>query len=278
MKAVYNELLEKGCVIIMGKLDKKIALVTAATQGIGLSCVKALAREGALAYIGGLNDEFADKAMAECKQEGLPVKFIEFDAFVYETYEKMVDAVISTEGRLDILVNNFGIGNPKKDLDLIHGDPQAFFDILHRNIGSVYLPCRYAIPRMIEQGGGSIVNIASIGGIQPDISRLGYTTSKAAIIYMSKEIAVQYAAQGVRCNVVAPGMIGTNAVKAHMSPEFQKAFLRHVPLGRMGEPEDIAQAVLFYASDDSAYITGAVQEVAGGYGIPAPEYADAVHG
>ena len=262
----------------MGKLDKKVALVTAATQGIGLACVKALAKEGALTYIGGLQDEFAEQALAECRAEQLPIKFIAYNAFQYETYKPMVETIIKTEGRLDILVNNFGIGNPKKDLDLIKGDPEAFFDILHKNIGSVYLPCRYAIPQMIKQGGGSIVNIASIGGIQPDTSRLGYTTSKTAIIYMSKEIAVQYAAQGVRCNVVAPGMIGTNAVKAHMSPEFQKAFLRHVPLGRMGEPEDIANAVLFYASPASAYITGAVQEVAGGYGIPAPEYADAVKG
>lgn len=262
----------------MIKLDKKVALVTAATQGIGLACVKTLARHGALTYIGGLKDKFADEAMAACQAEDLPVKFIEFNAFVYETYQKMIDAVIAAEGRLDILVNNFGTGNPQKDLDLVQGDPQVFFDILHRNIGSVYLPCRYAIPQMIKQGGGSIVNIASIGGIQPDISRLGYTTSKAAIIYMSKEIAIQYAAQGVRCNVVAPGMIGTNAVMAHMSPEFQKSFLRHVPLGRIGKPEDIANAVLFYASDAASYITGAVQEVAGGYGIPAPEYADAVKG
>lgn len=262
----------------MQQLDKKVAIVTAATQGIGLACVKALAGAGAVTYMAGLEDEFAAKSMAECKTGGLPVKFIAYNAFKYETYQPLLEQVIKAEGRLDILVNNFGIGNPKKDLDLINGDAEVFFDILHKNIGSVYLPCKYAIPQMIKQGGGSIVNIASIGGIQPDTSRLGYTTSKAAIIYMSKEIAVQYAAQGVRCNVVAPGMIGTNAVMAHMSKEFQKAFLRHVPLGRIGEPEDIANAVLFYASDASSYITGAVQEVAGGYGIPAPEYADAVKG
>ena len=262
----------------MGKLDHKVALVTAATMGIGLACVKALARQGALTYIGGLKDEAADKAMAECQKEGLPVKFIEYNAFKYETYQVMLETVIKTEGRLDILVNNFGTGNPKKDLDLIHGDPEVFFDILHKNIGSVYLSCRYAIPQMIKQGKGSIINIASIGGIQPDLSRLGYTTSKAAIIYMPKNIAIQYASNGIRCNVVAPGMIGTNAVKANMSPEFQKAFLRHVPLGRIGEPEDIANAVAFFASDDSSYITGSVQEVAGGYGIPAPEYADSVKG
>ena len=256
----------------------KVALVTAATMGIGLASVKALARSGALTYIGGLKDQAAEKAMQECQTEGLPVKFIEFNAKDYGSYEKMVKAIIKEENRFDILVNNFGMGNPAKDLDLIHGDAQAFFDVMHINLASVYLPCRYAIPFMMEHGGGSIVNIASIGGVQPDISRLGYTTSKAAIIYMTKNIAVQYAAYGIRCNVIAPGMIGTNAVRAHMSPEFQKAFLRHVPLGRMGEPEDIANTVLFLASAASSYITGSLTEVAGGYGVPAPEYADAVKG
>lgn len=254
--------------------EGKVALVTAATMGIGLASAKALAKSGALTYIAGLKDQAAEDAIKECKAEKLPIKFIEYNAFDYSSYEKIIKTIIDTEKHLDIVVNNFGMGNPKKDFDLLNGDPEAFFDILHVNIASVYLSCRYAIPHMIEQGGGSIVNIASIGGIQPDISRLGYTTAKAAIIYMTKEIAVQYADKGVRVNAVAPGMIGTNAVKAHMSPEFQKAFLRHVPLGRMGEPEDIANAVLFYASDASAYITGSIQEVAGGYGIPAPEYAD----
>jgi NAD(P)-dependent dehydrogenase (short-subunit alcohol dehydrogenase family) len=256
----------------------KVALVTAATRGIGLASVKALARSGAMTYIGGLKDDTADAAIAECEKEGLPVKFIEFNAKDYGSYERMIKTIIEQEKRFDILVNNFGVGNPAKDMDLIHGDPQAFFDILHINIASVYLSCRYAIPFMMEHGGGSIVNIASIGGVQPDISRLGYTTSKAAIIYMTKNIATQYASYGIRCNVIAPGMIGTNAVKAHMSAEFQKAFLRHVPLGRMGEPEDIANTVLFFASDASAYITGSLQEVAGGYGVPSPEYSDAVKG
>ncbi|MDD3396513.1 MAG: SDR family NAD(P)-dependent oxidoreductase [Acidaminococcaceae bacterium] len=258
--------------------EGKVALVTAATMGIGLASAKALARSGALTYIGGLKDAAAEQAMAECQAEQLPVKFVEFNAKEYDSYEKMIKTIIKNEYKFDILVNNFGIGSPGKDLDLIQGDPQTFFDILHVNIASVYLTCRYAIPFMIEHGGGSIVNIASIGGVQPDISRLGYTTSKAAIIYMTKNIAVQYARDGIRCNVVAPGMIGTNAVKAHMSQEFQTAFLRHVPLNRMGEPDDIANAVIFLASDASSYITGSLQEVAGGYGVPAPEYSDAVEG
>lgn len=260
----------------MKTLEKKVALVTAATQGIGLACVKKLAQNGATVYIGGIRDKYAEEALAQCAE--YKVNFVEFDANNYDSYEQMIQTIIYNEPTLDILVNNFGAGMPSKDLDLLEGDPYVFFDILQKNIGSVYLPCKCAIPHMIKNGGGSIVNIASIGGIQPDVSRLGYGTSKNAVIYLSKNIAIQYAKQGIRCNVVAPGMIATNAVKNNMTPEFQEAFLKHVPLGRMGEPEDIANAVYFYASEESSFITGAVQEVAGGFGIPTPEYADSVMG
>ncbi|MEG0377492.1 MAG: SDR family oxidoreductase, partial [Eubacterium sp.] len=246
--------------------------------GIGLACVRKLAENGAIVYIGGIFDHYAEEALAAFKEDGLTVKFIPFNANDYDSYEAMIDTIVAEEKRFDILVNNFGMGSPGKDLDLVDGDPYVFFDVLHKNIGSVYIPCKVAVKYMIEHGGGNIVNISSIGGNLPDLSRLGYGVSKNAISYLTKNIAVQYARQGVRCNAVAPGMIGTNAVKDNMTPEFQAAFLKHVPLGRMGTPEDIANAVLFFASDESSFITGTIQEVAGGYGIPAPEYADGVDG
>ena len=153
-----------------------------------------------------------------------------------------------------------------------------FSTFCKKNIGSVYLPCKPAIRYMVEHGGGNIVNISSIGGLLPDVSRLGYGVSKAAINYLTKAIALQFGNKNIRCNAVAPGMIGTDAVKNSMTGDFQKAFLRHVPLGRVGEPEDIANAVLFLASDDSSFITGHILDVAGGFGIGTPEYADAVKG
>lgn len=262
----------------MKKLEDKVAIVTAATAGIGLASAKKLAQNGALVYIAGLEDELAEKALAECRQEKLNVKFHPFNAFDYEGYHVMVEHVAKEEGRLDILVNNFGIGIPTKDFDILTGDPYAFFDILQKNIGSVYLPCKPAIRYMAGHGGGNIVNISSIGGLLPDVSRLGYGVSKAAINYLTKAIALQFGSKNIRCNAVAPGMIGTDAVKKSMTGDFQKAFLRHVPLGRVGEPEDIANAVLFLASDDSSFITGHILDVAGGFGIGTPEYADAVKG
>lgn len=260
----------------MKRLEGRVALVTAATQGIGLATVKKLAENGAVVYIGGIDDHYAKDALEECKEEGLSVKFMEFNANDYESYEAMVDKIVETEKRFDILVNNFGTGSPGKDLDLVDGDPYIFFDIIQKNLGSVYLPCKVAVKYMMHHGGGSIVNISSMGGSLPDLSRLGYGISKSSINFLTKNIAVQYAKYGVRCNAVAPGMIGTNAVKDNMSLAFQETFLKHVPLGRMGTPEDIANAVLFYASDEASFITGSIQEVAGGFGVPTPEFADSV--
>ena len=149
----------------MKKLEGKVAIVTAATAGIGLASAKKLAQNGALVYIAGLEDELAEKALAECRQEKLNVKFHPFNAFDYEGYHVMVEHVAKEEGRLDILVNNFGIGIPTKDFDILTGDPYAFFDILQKNIGSVYLPCKPAIRYMAGHGVGNIVNISSIGGL-----------------------------------------------------------------------------------------------------------------
>jgi len=188
----------------------------------------------------------------------------------------MIDEVVKTEGKLDILVNNFGTGKPSHDLDLVNGDEQVFFDILNVNIGSVYSISKLAVPHMIKSGGGSIINISSIGGLIPDITRIGYGVSKAGVNNITKQIAMQYARQNIRCNAVLPGITATDAALNNMPKEFIDSFLSHVPLNRMGKPEDMANAVAFFASDDSSYITGTILEVAGGYGLGTPQYADFV--
>ena len=119
----------------------------------------------------------------------------------------------------------------------------------------------------------SIVNISSVGGKYPDLSRMAYGISKSAINYLTQNIAVQYARQGVRCNAVMPGFIATDAAMQNMSEDFLKMFLKNVPLNRPGQPEDIANAVLFFASDMSSFITGETMPVAGGFGLPSPMYA-----
>ena len=127
---------------------------------------------------------------------------------------------------------------------------------------------------MAQQQNGSIINISSVGGLVPDISQVAYGTSKAAINYLTKLIAVQEAKHNIRCNAVLPGMTATEAVEKNLTEEFRNLFLRHIPLGRIGLPEEIAEAVVYFASDASAYTTGQVLTVSGGFGLATPVYGD----
>lgn len=260
----------------MRYLNKKIALVTSATRGIGLATAIKLAKDGAKVYMGvrrlEATQEICDKYTKEC----LFMKPIFFDAFDVDSYEAMVNTVINEEGSIDILVNNYGTGNPQEDFDLVNTDEKSFFKLLELNIGSVFRISKLVVPYMIENNGGSIINISSISGTVPDISRIGYGVSKSAVNNITQQIAMQYARYNIRCNAVLPGMTATDSVKSAMSEDFQKSFLSHVPLNRMGTPEDIANSVSFFASDDSNYITGSILEVSGGYHLGTPQYSDFV--
>ena len=227
----------------MKALNNKVAIVTSATRGIGLACALKLAREGATVYMGvrrldatqEICDNYAD----------LNMKPVFFDAFNVDSYKAMVDEVIQKEGKIDILVNNYGTGNPEKDHDLINTDEESFFRLLELNVGSVFRISKLVIPYMIENN-------------------------------ITQQIAMEYAKYNIRCNAVLPGMTATDAVSRSMDEQFQKSFLSHVPLNRMGTPEDIANAVFFFASENSSYITGSILEVSGGYHLGTPQYADYV--
>ncbi|PHV70241.1 oxidoreductase [Sporanaerobium hydrogeniformans] len=258
----------------MNKLAGKVAIVTASTKGIGLASATILAKEGAIVYLAARSEELAREAIETIKEEGGIAKFVYFNAREEGTYTSMVDQVAEAEGRLDILVNNYGATDVKKDKNLTQGDTEEFFKILKDNVQSVYLPSKAAIPYMEKSGGGSIVNISTIGSVVPDISRTAYCVSKAAINSLTQNIALQYARQNIRCNAVLPGLIGTKAALENMSDAFRESFLRHVPLNRVGKPEDIAKAVLYYASEDSSFVTGMIHEVAGGFALGTPQYAE----
>lgn len=260
----------------MSELKGKTALVTAATKGIGKACAMRLAEQGAEVYIGAITLEEGRQAASDIVNSGGKAKAVYFDARKVETYQSMVDETIDHAGKIDILVNNYGGTKATEDLDLLNGDTDAFFFGVEDNLRSVYLPSKAVIPLMMKNGGGSIVNISSIGSILPDVSRTAYGVVKAAINFLTKDIAVQFARYQIRCNAVLPGMTETESVKKNLSPEFIDAFLRHIPLNRMGQPEDIANAVSFLASDRASFITGEILSVAGGYGVPAPVYADNV--
>ena len=252
------------------RLKDKTILVTASTRGIGLAIVKKCAKEGARIYMAARNMERAQEIANSF--EG--VKCVYNDATKPETFPSMVEEVVRDAGHIDVLVNNFGTSDPGKDLDFANTDPQVFLDTVNLNLRSVFIASQTAVKYMTKQGGGSIINISSVGGLVPDISQVAYGTSKAAINYLTKLIAVQEAKHNIRCNAVLPGMTATEAVEKNLSDDFRNLFLRHIPMGRIGLPEEIAEAVCYFADDASAYTTGQILTVSGGFGLATPIYGD----
>lgn len=256
------------------KLQNKIIIITASTRGIGLATVKACAREGATVYMAARNLEQAQKIADALNGEGCHVKCVYNDASVPSSYATMVEQVVQKVGRIDVLVNNFGTSNPGRDLNLERTTADVFLDTVTLNLRSVFMASQEVLKYMRAQKRGSIINISSIGGVVPDIAQIAYGTSKAAINYLTKLTAVHEAVNGIRCNAVLPGMTATEAVKNHLTDAFKDIFVKHIPLGRMGLPEEIAAAVVYFASDDSAYTTGQILSVCGGFGLATPVYGD----
>lgn len=256
------------------RLKNKVVLITASTRGIGLAIVKACAKEGAAVYMAARNVELAKEEAKKLVSQGYNVNCVYNDAGKPESYITMTEDVIKDAGRIDVLVNNFGTSNPGRDLDFSNTDTEVFLDTVTLNLRSVFMASKEAARHMSEQGGGSIINISSVGGLVPDISQVAYGTSKAAINYLTKLIAVHEAKHHIRCNAVLPGMTATDAVEKNLTAGFRELFLRHIPFKRMGKPDEIADAVVYFASDESAYTTGQILTVSGGFGLATPVYGD----
>lgn len=258
------------------RLEGKVVLVTASTRGIGYAIVERCAQEGATVYMAARNMEAAALKAAALNEKGYTVKTVYNDAYKQESYKEMVEEVVKNEGHIDVLVNNFGTSNPRKDKAISTTEFEDFIGTVDVNLASVFISSQAAIPHMAANGGGSIINISSVGGIIPDISQIAYGTSKAAINYLTKLIAVQEARNNIRCNAVLPGMTATDAVTNNLTDEFRDFFLKHTPIKRMGLPEEIAATVAYFASDDSAYTTGQIVDVSGGFGLPTPVFGDMI--
>ena len=258
------------------RLDGKVVLVTASTRGIGLATVKACAKEGAKVYMAARNLELANTVADELNAEGGNVKYVYNDATKEETFSTMIEEVVEKEGRIDVLVNNFGTSNPREDLDLANTSVDVFINTVNVNLKSVFIASQAAVKHMAKTGGGSIINISSVGGQTPDISQIAYGTTKAAINYLTKLTAVHEARHNIRCNAVLPGMTATDAVQNNLTDHFRELFLKHTPILRMGLPEEIAAAVVYFASDDAAFTTGQIMTVAGGFGLATPVFGDLV--
>lgn len=257
------------------RLKNKIILVTASTRGIGLAIVKLCAKEGATVYMAARNLEQANLIAEELNCNGYSIKVVYNDANKQETYISMIDEVIKNEGKIDVLINNFGTSNPKIDLNIEYTKYDDFINIINLNISSVFIASQHAIKYM-KKNGGSIINISSISGIVPDISQIAYGVSKSSINYLTKEIAGQAASYNIRCNAILPGMTATDAVNNNLTSVFKDYFLRHSPIKRMAFPEEIANAAIYFASDESAFTTGQILAIHGGFGMVTPLYADII--
>lgn len=252
----------------MGRVDGKMALVTGAAQGLGRAIAMMLAKEGAKLMVTDLNGEGAAET-AELINQLYPgtAWSMQHDVTDEERWQDVVTAAVEEMGGLNVLVNNAGIGagGTVEDLPLA-----TFKKVMDVDVDSIFLGCKYAIPAMKDHAPGSIVNISSIAGLIASGNYVAYNTAKAGAWMISKSVALHCAKQknGIRCNSVHPTFIDTpilDRTKEMFGPEEALAKLaRQVPLGKVGEPDDVAYAVLYLASDESKFVTGAELKVDGG--------------
>ena len=245
----------------MDRLKDRVAVVTGAGSGIGLATVRRFAAEGARVVAVDI-DETAGKAAAD-EAGGL---FLAADVASEEQVSHLFDEVVRQLGRVDIAFNNAGISPPEDDSILTTGI-EAWRRVQEVNLTSVYLCCKYVIPHMQRQGKGSIINTASfVAVLGAATSQISYTASKGGVLAMTRELGVQFAREGIRVNALCPGPVSTPLLQELFAKDPERAARRlvHVPMGRFGEPEEIAAAVAFLASDDASFMTASSFLVDGG--------------
>jgi NAD(P)-dependent dehydrogenase (short-subunit alcohol dehydrogenase family) len=247
----------------MGRVEGKIALVTGGAAGIGRETAITLAREGAQVVIADINADAA-KQVAEGIGEAATAQW--FDATDQASIEALVSTVIDAHGRIDVIHNNAALVGPDAwftDGSVIDTSIEMWDRAFATNVRSIFLMCKYALPHMVACGGGSIVNMASVGGMRGSTALTAYGTTKAAVIGLTRFVAAQHGKQGVRCNAIAPGVIQTQQL-LDCVPDLPEQALATVASPRVGLPSDIANMVLFLASDESAFVNGEVYRVDGG--------------
>ena len=248
-------------------LKDKVAIVTGAgSRGDGIGNGRAaailLAREGARVALLDAERDWAEATKAMIDQEGGTSMVLVADVADAASCAQAVKATVDAWGRLDVLVNNVGIGGPAGNA--VEVDPEAWDVAMRINVKSMMLMAKAAIPEMQRQGGGAIVNIASIDALKGGNPSLFYSTSKGAIVNMTRSMAVHHGPDGIRVNCVTPGLVQTDITGDKLTPQIKSEIATSIPLNRLGEASDIAGAYLFLASDYSSYITGAVIDVNGG--------------
>jgi NAD(P)-dependent dehydrogenase (short-subunit alcohol dehydrogenase family) len=262
----------------MGRVADRIALVTGAKltdagESIGSATARALAREGAAVVVADLDGDSAERLAAELRAGGSRVESCAVDISDESSVERMIRFTVDRFGRLDILVNNAAMFDAG-DLEPLTMSVDVWDRTMAVNARGPMLVCKHGLAAMLERGDGSIVNLVSAQAMSGDITRPAYGAAKAATVILTKQIATVYGKRGIRCNAVAPGLTLTPLVKSTVPQLVRDTYLRHVLTPTLGEPEDLANVVLFLASDESRYVTGQVLLADGGMSAHRPFVAD----
>ncbi|WP_316798475.1 glucose 1-dehydrogenase [Pedobacter frigidisoli] len=247
----------------MSLLENKVAVVSGAGSGIGRSIAITYAQEGARVVVSDINEEHANETVKLIQENGGEAFAVKSDASKAEENKSLVEAVVAKYGRLDIACNNAGIGGPAKPT----GDyePEEWDRVIALNLNGVFYACKYQLQQMEKNGGGSIINIASIHGQVAAPNSPAYTASKHAVVGLTKNIAAEYGQKNIRCNAVGPGYIETPLLGANLSQEMQDAIAAKSPINRLGKVQEIADLVAFLSSDKSTFTTGSYIIADGGY-------------
>jgi 3alpha(or 20beta)-hydroxysteroid dehydrogenase len=241
----------------MGELDGKVALVTGSARGLGAAIGEVFCREGATVV---LTDVLTDEGNGLARRLGASVRFIEHDVTNESHWTRAVEYARSEFGALNVLVNNAGVAGVYPFESTSNELWQKLVSIMQTG---PYLGMRCAIPAMLEAGGGSIVNVASTNAIRGMAMTAAYTAAKHGVLGLSRALALEYAAKGIRINTVCPGAMETPMLKASFGDQME-AFANHVPLGRLAAPREVAEVVAFMASDRASYCVGATVVADGG--------------
>lgn len=248
------------------KLAGKVALITGAGSGIGQAIALLFSQEGASVAVADFSEAGGTATVEQIRQAGGDAQFFQLDVSRSADVKQTVDAVLQRWNRLDVLCNNAGIGVAAAVVDTTEEDWDRTLAV---DLKGVFLGCKYAIPAMIERGGGVIVNTASVAGQVGVLNRAAYCSAKAGVVGLTKSVAVDYVGQNIRANAVCPGTVDSPWIQKILSAQADPAgerqrMVERQPMGRMGEPEEIARAALYLASDDSAFVTGTALVIDGG--------------